>query len=56
MTRFEFDHDIMIMIRLCDRVFFMICEATYGVHMQKTQNSKLKFLMIRKLRAKFILA
>ena len=26
---FDFDHEIMIMITLFDRVFFLICEATY---------------------------
>ena len=25
---FDFDHEIMIMITLFDRIFFLICEAT----------------------------
>ena len=28
---FDFDHEIMIMITLFDRVFFLICEATYNL-------------------------
>ena len=29
---FDFDHEIMIMITLFDRVFFLICEATLYVY------------------------
>ena len=28
---FDFDHEIMIMITPFDRVFFLICEATYNL-------------------------
>ena len=28
----DFDHEIMIMITLFDRVFFLICEATFCTH------------------------